>query len=100
VEALVETDATEDTHQELGTGLREPVLLLEDFTKLLNIVNRTFSPHVITTFLENTDHVVQVNQHQNAKINASMVLHTAAINGLLTLFTQFHQASKRSKLKS
>jgi len=96
----VVTDATVDIHQVPGTGSREQVLLLDGYIIPLDIANHITSLHVITTQLEDINHVVLLNQLQNVNKHVLTVLPTEMINGLLTQFTEFHQMYKKSKLKS
>lgn len=91
----------EDIHLLPGTGSKELELLLDGYITLLIGACHILLPHVITTLLENMDHVELHNQLQNVKILAlpdTMEL-THLINGLLTVLIQFHHQLKKFKLR-
>ena len=95
-------DAMEDTHQVLGDISTKLVLLLDGSTKHKTGANPTHLLHVITTQLENMNHVVPQSQHQPVKrpVLQDTQDHMLMIDGKLHQFIQFHQLLAKSKLKS
>lgn len=98
----VEMDAMVDTLLQLGIIGKIPELLLDGFIMTRAGANHMLSPHVIITLLENINHAVPLNQHQNAikTVLKDIPKHSPTINGMLNQSTVFHHKLPKSKLKS
>ena len=102
VDRAAEWDVMVDTHQEPGDGSKTPDVLQVIFTMISHGVHPTPSLPATITPLENMDLVDQASQLPPAKRHAFLVTKRATLmtNGMSHLPIQFHQMSKRSKLKS
>jgi len=85
-----------------GTISKTVVLSLDGSTTPPTGVNPTHSLHVITTQLENTNHVVHQSQLHHVKRLAHQDTQDLMplINGMHLQFIQYHQLLTRFKLKS